>query len=148
MHNLWFEITIYFLLGVISFFIVNYLIYKLSESKDKIIFTKGISTDVITFTKDYQEILTARLGENAPYFVTHDISFSYILAHHWTIFDIKKWLESLNDQDYSILLEFVGKSVEGYALNNPRIILSKEFIINNSFNVIIQFKTIYWIIIE
>jgi hypothetical protein len=65
----------------IFIFIFN-LIYKLSESKDKIIFTKGISTDAITFTKDYQEILTVQLGENAPYLVTHERSFCKVLVYH------------------------------------------------------------------
>ena len=131
MHNLLFQFAIYFLSGVIFWLIVDYLIYKLSGSKEKIIFTEGISTDVITFTEDYKEILTARLGENNPYYVTPEKSSYYILVQHWTIFDIKKWFELLNnDQDYVISIEFVSKSIEGYPQNKPKIILSNEFVIN------------------
>ncbi len=134
MNNLWIQIIIFFILGLIFGSIVN---YKSSESKDNTIFTKGISTDVITFTKDYQEILTVQLGEKAPYLVTHESLFCKILVHYWTISDIKKIIESLNDQDYSVLLEYVSLDIENNSLNNPKIILSKEFIINNHSNPLI-----------
>jgi YbbR domain-containing protein len=63
MNNLWFQIIISFLLGAILFFIIEYFSYKFFEKKNKTIFTQGISDNEITFTKDYQEILTAQLGE-------------------------------------------------------------------------------------
>jgi hypothetical protein len=137
MNNLWTQIIIFFILGLIFGSIVNYLIYKLSETKDNTIFTKGISTDVITFTKDYQEILTIQLGEKAPYLVIHESSSYKVLNHHWTIFDIKSLIGSLNDQDYSVLLEYRSLCIEDDSLNKPRIILSKEFIINNHSNPLI-----------
>jgi alpha-D-ribose 1-methylphosphonate 5-triphosphate synthase subunit PhnI len=51
-------------------------------SKDSTIFTKGISTDVITFTKDYQKILTIQLGDRSPYLVTHENSFCKVLVSY------------------------------------------------------------------
>jgi hypothetical protein len=139
MNNLWTQIIVFFIIGIIFGYIINYLIYRLSESKDKIIFTKGISTDAITFTKDYQEILTIQLGDRSPYLVTHENSFCKVLVSYWTVFDIKRLLESLNDQDYSVWLEYIAldADIQDNSLNNPRIILSKEFIINKHSNALI-----------
>jgi hypothetical protein len=137
MNNLWFQIIISFLLGAILFFIIEYLSYKFFEKKNKTIFTQGISDNEITFTKDYQEILTAQLGEKTPYHVIHEKVFCKVLYFHWTIFDIKNILESLKDQDYAISLEYIGLDIDPISINKPRIILSKEFIINKHSNPII-----------
>jgi hypothetical protein len=142
MNNLWFQIISCFLLGAIFFFIIEYFFYKFFEKENKIIFTPGISDNVITFTKDYQEILTAQLGEKAPYHVIHEKGFCKVLYFHWTISDIKTLIESLKDQDYAISLEYIGLDKDHInkpidPINNPRIILSTEFIINKHSNPII-----------
>lgn len=63
--------------------------------------------------------------------------FCKVLYFHWTIFDIKNILESLKDQDYAISLEYIGLDIDPISINKPRIILSKEFIINKHSNPII-----------
>jgi hypothetical protein len=75
MNNFLFEIILSFLFGIIFFLIVEYLIYKFSERKIDIIFTNDISSESITFVKDYQEILTGQLGENTPYHVIRETTF-------------------------------------------------------------------------
>ena len=117
-----------FILGFIFFFIIEYLVFRYSITQNSIIYTKGISTDIITYTHDYQELLSVRLGENMGYFVIKDRAEYIVLHSHWSIFDIKDWIESLIDQDFSVIIEFVIKTEE---VNKPRVILSKEFMINN-----------------
>lgn len=102
------------LLALIIVFAIKYLIFRYFERQDKLVFTNGISTDVITFTRDYQEVLTSRLGNNTAYFITYEKTYYHILSFYWTIFDIKSWLESLNDADYAITIELIFKKYRGF----------------------------------
>ena len=58
-----FDILIAFILGVLFFFLVNYCIFKLSKTNSRTVFTNGISTEVITFRNNYQEILSSKLNK-------------------------------------------------------------------------------------
>jgi len=132
-----FDILIAFILGFLFFLIINLLIVKYSKDPDVLLFTEDISTDIITYTKDYQELLRTNLGNNAPYFILYGKTQYHILASHWTVFDIIKWLELLNSQDYAVSIELILKSSEGLYLRDPRVILSTEFMINNHSNHIL-----------
>ncbi len=58
-----FYILIAFILGVLFFFLVRYCIFKLSKTNSQTVFTNGISTEVITFRNNYQEILSSKLNK-------------------------------------------------------------------------------------
>jgi hypothetical protein len=133
--NFIFELIISFILGALFFFIIDLSVFKYFERKDNIILTKGISTNEITFTNDYQELLSVRLGNDAGYFVTYSETYYHILTSNWIIYDIKKWIESLNEQDYAVTIELISKDKAG--LNNPRVILSREFMVNRCSNPIL-----------
>jgi hypothetical protein len=128
--NFIFELIIYFILGALFFFIIDIISFKYFETYDNIILTKGISTDEITFTNDYQELLSIRLGNDVGYYVTYGKSGCHILLHYWSVFDIKNWIDSLNEQDYAVTIELISKDKAGLYLNNPRVILSGEFMVN------------------
>jgi hypothetical protein len=129
--NFLFDILIYFILGFLFFFIIDISLFKYFESIDNIIFTKGISTNEITFTSDYQELLSVRLGNDAGYFVTYGKPYYHILTSSWIIFDIKNWIDSLTQQDYAVTIELISKDKLGLFPNNPRVILTREFMLNN-----------------
>jgi hypothetical protein len=78
--NFIFELIISFILGALFFFIIDLSVFKYFERKDNIILTKGISTNEITFTNDYQELLSVRLGNDAGYFVTYSETYYHILT--------------------------------------------------------------------
>jgi hypothetical protein len=128
--NFIFELIISFILGFLFFFIIDIISFKYFETYENIILTKGISTDEITYTNDYIELLSVRLGYDAGYHVTYGKSDCHILLHYWSIFDIKNWIESLNEQDYAVTFEIIPKDKAGLYLNNPRVILTREFMVN------------------
>lgn len=53
---------------------------------------------------------------------------------HWTLFNIKDWLESLNEQDYAVTFHLSCVPSEELYYNTPEIILTKEFIVNKTSN--------------
>jgi hypothetical protein len=132
--KLLFTWIIFFILGIFAFLFGEYLYFKYSKIQKDFIFTEGISTDIITWTKNYQELLTARLGLNDPYFISYGEKSIYILPKYWTVFDIKTWLESLNDKDYVLIIELILKNTEELPKNDYRIVLSSEFMVNNHSN--------------
>jgi hypothetical protein len=116
-------------MGVLSFFLVKYFISKFSVKQTTPILTEWISSNTITFSKNYQEILTVRLGNDKGYFITSSDSQRYILSNEWVTKDIIDWLDTLSSQDYAVSIEIVSLE-EVEIINRPRIILSKEFMIN------------------
>ena len=130
-----FEILISFILGNLFFFLVKYCLFNYYSAETQYLFTKGISTDKITFIKYYQEILISRLGIDEKYSVSAVTEYLWILSPQWTIFDIKKWIESLEEQDYVVTIEIISKQKP--IMNSPRIMLSREFIMNSESNPLI-----------
>jgi len=130
-------LILFFILGYLFFFIIKILLFKCYKNIDNIIFTKGISSNEITFTTDYQELLSVRLGNDPGYFVTHEKTYYLILPPYWIIYDIKNWIDSLRQQDYAVIIELIFKDKEGLFPNNPRVILTREFMVNNYSNPII-----------
>jgi hypothetical protein len=62
-------------------------------------------------SKDLQSRI--RLANDTDYFIIYGKTYYHILSSDWTIFDIKTWLESLNDQDYAVIIELISKNTEG-----------------------------------
>jgi len=132
-----FDLLLAFFLGFLFFFLVNYLRSLYFENHQKIAFTKGISTDAITFTRDYQELLSSRLGDDPDYDIIYKDTYNHILTSSWTLFDIKDWLDLIDEQDYAVSFHLVLKTSEGLFLNYPKFILSDEFIVNKLSNPVI-----------
>src|ERR1700751_1608641 len=75
-------ILISFILGVLFFFLVNYCLLKFSNSNSQMIFTKGISTEVITFRNNYHEILSSKLNkDDRGFFLNYGEIQNIILTH-------------------------------------------------------------------
>jgi hypothetical protein len=74
-----FDFVIAIILGAIIFLLLDYFIFHYYPYHDKFIYTESISTETITFTKDYQELLIARLGNNTPYDVIYDKTYFHFL---------------------------------------------------------------------
>lgn len=107
-----FDILIAFILGVLFFFLVNYCIFKLSKTNSRTVFINGISTEVITFRNNYQEILSSKLNKgDQGFFINYGEVHKEILKYGWTEEDIKVWLESLNEQDYNVTIEILSVGV-------------------------------------
>ena len=134
-----YAINLEYILIIFVCFLILIIILKLkfSNTNSRIIFTNGISSQEITYTSDYQELLSVRLGNDAGYFVTYGKPFCHILPPYWSIFNIKDWLELLEEQDYAVTIELISKDKVGLFPNNPRVILTREFIVNNYSNPII-----------
>jgi len=128
-QNFLFNILIPFISGSLFYFVVKYIIFKYSLYKNTHLFTKDISKNEITFVEDYQRILQNKLGENPGYFVIHAKTKYYLMKEDWSVYDIKDWLDSLNDIDYSVRIEILSKTFEG--LFEKDLIIEKEIIINN-----------------
>jgi hypothetical protein len=80
--NLLFNIIIAYILGVILFFLVNYCFLKFSKIKNSSIFTNGISSEIITFKDNYQEILSSKLNrDDEGYFIDFGSVNKVILKH-------------------------------------------------------------------
>lgn len=133
-----FDLVLPFILGFLFTLIINYLIYNYFEKHETNVFTKGISTEIITFTRDYQELLKCRIVDDSSYFIIYKNTYYNILNSYWSLFDIKDWLDLLDEeQDYAVTFELITKTSEGLILNNPTIILSNEFMVNNKSNPVI-----------
>lgn len=85
--------------------------------------TKNISTQEITYTKSYQH---AHKGK----YITYGKHYSYFLFSGWTIFDIQQWMNTFDDIDYVVTIELIGESYPDFNINEPRLILSWQFVVN------------------
>lgn len=101
----------------------NFRISSKNISTQEIPYTKNISTQEISYTKIYQQV------HKGKYF-TYGKHYSYVLFHAWTIFDIKNWISTFDDIDYAVTVELIGESYPDFNNNEPRLILSWEFIVN------------------
>jgi hypothetical protein len=111
--NISLELLLYFFLGFPFFFLVKYLSFRFMKNHENIVFTKGISSTEITFTRDYQELLRIRLGEDPSYFIIYKNTYNHILNSYWTIFHIIDWLVSLEEQDYAVTFDLISKTPDG-----------------------------------
>jgi hypothetical protein len=139
----------YILWFILIFIIILLIIYhfkswlKRNNEKSKIVFTKGISSDIITFTKDYQDLLSSKITDGIGYHIVYEKTDYYILSYHWTLFDIKDWLDSLNEQDYAVTFHLTSVPSQELYYNTPKTILTNEFIINKSSNPALISKLLY-----
>jgi len=101
----------------------NFRISSKNISTQEIPYTKNISTQEISYTKIYQQ------GHKGKYF-TYGKHYSYVLFYGWTIFDIKNWISTFDDIDYAVTVELIGESYPDFNNNEPRLILSWQFIVN------------------
>lgn len=125
-------ILIWFILGVLLFFLVNYFWSKFLNSKSQTVFTNGISTEEITFRNNYQEILSSKLNkDNGGFFLNFGEIEIQNLRHGWTEEDIKIWLNSLNDPDYNVTIEILTDLT---VIRPDWKLFSKEFIVNYNSN--------------
>jgi hypothetical protein len=128
------------ILWLILFIVILLIIYhfkfwvKTNNEKSKIVFTKGISTDIITFTEDYQDLLSSKITDGIGYHLVYEKTDYYTLSYHWTLFDIKDWLDSLEEQDYAVTFHLTSVPSQELYYNTPKTILTNEFIINKSSN--------------
>jgi len=125
-----FELLIFIFFAIIFFFLVEYLSLIYFKKDERIVFTKGISSTEITFTRDYQELLSCRLGEDPTYHILYKNTYYHVLNSYWTLFDIIDWLKLLEEQDYASTFTLVSKGSDDLFSNYPRIILSNEFMVN------------------
>lgn len=141
------DINIDFIWGLIFIIMIIIIYYFLSTVKrnneNKIVFTKGISTDIITFTEDYQDLLSSKITDGINYYIVYEKTDYYSLPHHWTIFDIKSWLDSLNEQDYAVTFHLSCVPSQELYYNTPEIILTNEFMVNKSSNPILISVMLY-----
>jgi hypothetical protein len=77
MTNFYIDILIAFISGVIVFSLIEYLAYKYTKNPEGFPYTKDITTNVITFTKDYQELLISRLGNDTGYDILYGRTYHY-----------------------------------------------------------------------
>lgn len=125
-------ILISFILGVLFIILVKYYILN---TNSHMVFTKGISTEVITFRNNYQEILSSKLNKgDRGFFLNYGEIQNLILKHGWSEEDIKVWLDSLNDQDYNVTIEILS---DLSAIHTEWRLFSKEFVINYNSNHIL-----------
>jgi hypothetical protein len=52
------------------------------NNETKIVFTEGISTNIITFTEDYQELLSSQITDGINYHINYEKTDYYTLSHH------------------------------------------------------------------
>lgn len=131
------EILISYFIGCVFFFVFKYLTFIYFSKNTNIIFTEGISTTEITFTKDYQELLNSKLGDDPSYDIHYEKTYNHILNSHWTLFDIIDWLKLINEQDYAVKFELVSKNADDLLTHYPKITLCNEFVINNNSNPVL-----------
>jgi hypothetical protein len=55
---------------------------KRNNEKSKIVFTKGISSDIITFTEDYQDLLSSKITDGIGYHIVYEKTDYYTLSYH------------------------------------------------------------------
>ena len=111
---------------------------KLSNTNSRTVFTEGISTEIITFRNDYQQLLSSKLNKgDQGFFINYGEVHKEILKHGWSEEDIKVWLESLNEQDYNVTIEILS---DISPIHPQWKMFSTEFIVNyNSNYTIIAF---------
>ena len=103
------SINLDFILIIIAFLVLTILgVYYLNTPSIQNIyplFSKDISTKEITYTSKYQQIHSSKLNKgDAPFLITYGRNYSYILFAHWTIFDIKNWMETFDNIDYAVTI--------------------------------------------
>lgn len=132
------DINIDFIWGLIFITMILIIYYFLSTVKrnneNKIVFTEGISTNIITFTEDYRDLLSSKITDGINYDIDYENPEYYSLPHHWTFFDIKDWLNSLNEQDYAVTFHLSCVPSQELYYNTPEIILTNEFMVNKFSN--------------
>ena len=121
-----YNILIAFISGMLIQLLILYLKNRYLETISKPIFTEGISTETITFTEDYQKILSSKIEPHDNFLIATDKTYKLFLLLQWSMFDIKEWLESLEERDYVLTIEIFP-----HDLDSPKIILTKEFFVNN-----------------
>lgn len=126
-----FDLLVSIIFAYLIFFLLNYFLFKFDKVKSHSIFTEDISTESITFTKNYQEILGSQLEKGTKFNITLEKLHYLHLSKDWGITDIKLWIESLENRDNIISIEVISNNYENLTANTPRIILSKEFMVNN-----------------
>lgn len=128
----------YFIWGIIfimMILIIYYILFRVKRNNEnKIVFTEGVSTNIITFTQDYQDLLSSKITDGINYDIIYDSHLYYTLPHHWTLFDIKDWLDTLNEQDYAVTFHLSCVPSQELYYNTPEIILTNEFVANKSSN--------------
>jgi hypothetical protein len=55
---------------------------KRNNEKSRIVFTKGISSDIITFTEDYQDLLSSKITDGIGYHIVYEKTDYYTLSYH------------------------------------------------------------------
>lgn len=135
------NINLNFIFWLIIISILVILILKILQwylnKEERIVFTKGISSSEITYTRDYQELLISRIGNESNYDILYKKTYYHVLNYDWTVFDIIDWLNSLDEQDYATTFSLVTKTSDELFSNYPRIILSNEFMLNKNSNPVI-----------
>ena len=141
------DYILWIILFFMFFFIVRYLTFRFL-TKDNIStkqniknnLTDNISTKQITYFTDYSNILHDKQEVGmSQHFLCFGKSYHYILPGDWTIFDIKSWMNTFDNVDYIVIIEITGIDVPNFDENNPRIILSWNFVVNkNSYPVTIS----------
>jgi hypothetical protein len=74
-----YNILIAFISGMLIQLLIIFLKNRYLETISKPIFTKGISTETITFTEDYQKILRSRLEPQDSFFIATDKTYKLFL---------------------------------------------------------------------
>lgn len=129
------NLEIILLIFIIMILIIYYFLSRVKRNNEnKIVFTEGISTNIITFTEDYQDLLSSKITDGINYDIVYEKTEYYSLPHYWTLFNIKDWLDSLNVQDYAVTFHLSCVPSEDLYYNTPEIILTKEIMINKSSN--------------
>ena len=123
------DLILIFLFLLMIIIILRNKILNYFRKSDNLFFTDGISVNEITFTKDYQDILSKRLGDSPPYSIIYWKTEYHDLVDNWTLFDILEWFKKLEDQDYVVNIEVISLKHK-YC----RIFLNNEFIVNSSSN--------------
>jgi hypothetical protein len=55
---------------------------RVKTNNENIVFTKGISTDIITFTEDYQDLLSSKITDGIGYHIVYEKTDYYTLSYH------------------------------------------------------------------
>lgn len=109
------------ILLLLVFIIIIFYFYKPINKFP--ISTKNISTQEITYTKSYQH-------DHKGKYIIYGKHYSYFLFSGWTIFDIQQWMNTFDDIDYVVTIDLIGETFPDFNINDPRLILSWEFIVN------------------
>lgn len=122
------------IMAIIIIFKYQTILRFFNNDKSKIVFTEGISSNIITYTEDYQDLLSSKITDGINYHIVYEKPDYYTLPHHWTLFNIKDWLDTLNEQDYAVTFHLCCIPSQELYYNTPDIILTNEFMVNKSSN--------------